>query len=97
MHRNSRLFNALRASNRPRSSADSITTLPGFRLSLHIGWRIPAALNLRLYEQTLRKLEEIGLWHSPINVWVQDVDCELFHYLPGAGRTIGRSRAPHGA
>jgi hypothetical protein len=81
----------------PRSSADSVTTLPGFRLSLHIGCRIPATLNLRLYEQTLRKLEKIGLWYSPINVWMQDVDCELFGCLPGADRTIGRSRAPHGA
>jgi hypothetical protein len=89
-------FSASRASNRPRSSADSITTMPGFRFSLHIGCRIPAALNLRLYEQETasRELEEIGFRYSAINVWVQDVDWELFHCLPGADRTIGRSRAP---
>ncbi len=89
-------FSASRASNRPRSSAHSITTVPGFRFSLHIGCRIPAALNLRLYEQETasRELEEIGFRYSAINAWVQDVDCELFHCLPGADRTIGRSRAP---
>jgi hypothetical protein len=74
-------FSASRASNRARSSAHSITTVPGFRLSLHIGCRIPAALNLRLYEQETasRELEEIGFRYSAINAWVQDVDCEVFH------------------
>jgi hypothetical protein len=73
-------FSASRASNRPRSSAHSITTVPGFRFSLHIGCRIPAALNLRLYEQETasRALEEIGFRYSAINAWVQNVDCELF-------------------
>jgi hypothetical protein len=76
-------FSASRASNRPRSSAHSITTVPGLRFSLHIGCRIPAALNLRLYEQETasRESEEIDLRYSAINVWVQDVDCELFQLL----------------
>jgi hypothetical protein len=37
----------------------------------------------RLYEQETasRALEEIGFRYSAINAWVQDVDCELFHYF----------------
>jgi hypothetical protein len=64
--------------------------------SLLIGCRIPAGLNLRLYEQETasRELEEIGFSNGAINVWVQDVDRELLHCLPGADRTIGRYRAP---
>jgi hypothetical protein len=80
-------------------SQSTITTMHGFRFSLHIGCPIPAALNLGLYERetALRELEEIGLRYRAISVWVQDVDCELFHCFPGADRTTGRSRAPHGA
>ena len=35
-----------------------------------------------------------GFGDSSINVWVQQVDCELFRGLVGANCTIGRSRAP---
>jgi hypothetical protein len=38
-----------------------------------------------------------GFGNSAINVWVQQVDCELFRGLAGADCTIGRSHAPHGA
>src|SRR6266478_4274066 len=41
-----------------------------------------------------RKLEEIGFSDSALNVWVRGADYELFHCLPGADRTIDRSRAP---
>jgi hypothetical protein len=97
MRRHSRPLQRLECIKSTRFSVHSITTVPGFRLSLHIGCRIPAASNLYLGEQTLCKLEEIGLWYSPINVWVQQVDCELFRGLAGADCTTGRSRAPHGA
>jgi hypothetical protein len=45
-------------------------------------------------KQAERESEEFGFGNSAINVWVRDADCELFHCLTGAGRTIDRPRAP---
>jgi hypothetical protein len=45
-------------------------------------------------KQAGREPEAFGFGNSAINVWVRDADCELFHCLTAADRTIDRSRAP---
>jgi hypothetical protein len=82
MRRNSRPVQRIESIKSSRSSAHSITTVPGFEV--FAPHRLPnscRALNLRLYEQETasRELEEIGFRHSAINAWVQNVDFELFH------------------